>query len=179
MTCLLAWPRLSDAVRLNAPQRSQRPRALSGGQKQRVAIARALAGEPRIVICDEPTSALDVSVQAAILNLLADLQQRTRVSYVFISHDLNVIRYMSDRVAVLYRGEIVQIGATEAVFDGPHHPYTAMLLSTGHEAPAERAASPDGCVFLDRCPRQLGAVCRTRPALSQTGIRCHIEEDRL
>ncbi len=119
---------LADAVRLTTAQLAQGPRALSGGQKQRVAIARALAGAPRIVICDEPTSALDVSVQAAILNLLVDLQQRTRVATIFISHDLNVVRYMSDQVAVLYRGEIVQMGATEEVFAGPQHPYTAKLL---------------------------------------------------
>ena len=170
---------LADAVRLNARQRSQYPRVLSGGQKQRVAIARALAGSPRIVICDEPTSALDVSVQAAILNLLADLQRRTRVSYIFISHDLDVIRYMSDRIAVLYRGEIVQIGAAEAVFAGPHHPYTAMLLAAGREQQPERYADAQGCVFLGRCPRALGAICETRPALSERGIRCHIADDRL
>jgi peptide/nickel transport system ATP-binding protein len=170
---------LADAVRLNARQRSQYPRALSGGQKQRVAIARALAGQPRIVICDEPTSALDVSVQASILNLLTDLQGRTRVSYIFISHDLDVIRYMSDRIAVLYRGEIVQLGTAEAVFAGPHHPYTAMLLAAGREDHAEGGVAAEGCVFLDRCPRALGAICRTRPALNERGIRCHIAEDRL
>ena len=170
---------LSDSVRLSATQCTQRPRALSGGQKQRVAIARALAGAPRIVICDEPTSALDVSVQAAILNLLVDLQRRTQIGVVFISHDLNVIRYMSDRIAVLYRGEIVQIGAAEDVFTGPHHPYTALLLGAAHTDGAARAVAAEGCVFLDRCPRYIGSVCETRPGISEAGIRCFIPEDKL
>ena len=170
---------LSDAVRLSAAQRAQRPRALSGGQKQRVAIARALAGAPRIVICDEPTSALDVSVQAAILNLLVDLQRRTQIGVVFISHDLNVIRYMSDRLAVLYRGEIVQIGPAEDIFTGPHHPYTAMLLGAAHADGPARPAVAEGCVFLDRCPRVVGPVCETRPQISEIGIRCFIPDDKL
>jgi peptide/nickel transport system ATP-binding protein len=170
---------LANAVRLNAAQLDQRPRALSGGQKQRVAIARALAGEPRIVICDEPTSALDVSVQAAILNLLVELQQRTRLSTIFISHDLNVIRYMSDQVAVLYRGEIVQIGESEAVFAGPHHPYTAVLLSTARQHEAGQALGQGGCVFNGRCERRLGDICNTRPEVNSIGVRCHIPEERL
>ena len=170
---------LAQSVRLSPAQLAQRPRALSGGQKQRVAIARVLAGAPRITVCDEPTSALDVSVQAAILNLLVDLQRRTRIAIVFISHDLNVVRYMSDRIAVLYRGEIVQIGAAEDVFLGPHHPYTAMLLSAAPHAEPTRPALADGCVFLDRCPRMLGEICSARPQLSALGVRCHISGDRL
>ena len=120
---------LIDDVRL--PQRSlaARPTQLSGGQKQRVAIARAFSGEPRLVVCDEPTSALDVSVQAAILNLLVDLQAEHRTSYVFISHDLGVVRYLSDRIAVLYLGRLMELGTAEEVFDAPHHPYTEALLS--------------------------------------------------
>ena len=128
-----SWPTLQElmeAVRAGRPLSVGAGRgSLSGGMKQRVAIARAFAGDPRIVVCDEPTSALDVSVQAAILNLLADLQTRRQVSYIFISHDLGVVRYLSDRIAVLYLGRLMEIGPADQVFAGPHHPYTEALLS--------------------------------------------------
>jgi len=120
---------LTRSVRLDDRYLNVRPRQLSGGLKQRVAIARAFAGEPRIVVCDEPTSALDASIQAAILNLLTELQVKLRVSYLFISHDLGVVRYVSDRIAVLYLGRLMEIGPAERVFSGPHHPYTATLLA--------------------------------------------------
>src|SRR5260370_8523175 len=106
-----------------------RPAQLSGALKQRVALARAFAGNPHILVCDEPTSALDVSVQAAILNLLAELQGRQRVTYLFISHDLGVGRYLADRIAVLYLGRVMEYADAETVFTGPHHPYTEALLS--------------------------------------------------
>jgi len=179
---------LADGVRLGPAHLAMRPRALSGGLKQRVAIARAFAGGPRVVICDEPTSALDVSVQAAILNLLADLQRRERVSYVFISHDLNVVRYLADRIAVMYLGRIMEIGPAEAVIAGPHHPYTAALLSAvpsladgarirlEGEIPSASAV-PSGCVFHTRCPRKIGVICETdEPVLPDAvhAYRCHI-----
>src|SRR5690606_1175956 len=121
--------RLLRSVRLTERHLTAKPRQLSGGLKQRVAIARAFAGDPRIVVADEPTSALDVSVQAAILNLLSELQSRSRTSYLLISHDLGVVRYLADRIAVMYLGRIMEVGSSEAVFEGPNHPYTEALLS--------------------------------------------------
>jgi peptide/nickel transport system ATP-binding protein len=183
---------IAASVRLTERQLDEKPRQLSGGLKQRVGIARAFAGAPRVVVCDEPTSALDVSVQAAILNLLVDLQAEQQVSYVFISHDLNVVHYLSDRIAVLYLGRLMEIGPAPAVFAGPHHPYTQALLSANPslENPgADRirlkgelpsaANPPAGCVFHTRCPRKIGAICeREEPPLAPAGeahaIRCHI-----
>jgi peptide/nickel transport system ATP-binding protein len=196
---------LTAAVRLPERYLGSRTRQLSGGLKQRVAIARAFAGEPRVVVCDEPTSALDVSVQAAILNLLADLQRERGVSYVFISHDLHVVRYLSDRIAVLYLGRLLEIGPAAAVFDGPQHPYTEALLSSvptldGHARKTRirlsgdlpsAASPPSGCVFHTRCPRKLGAICEQQdpPFAEASGgtetiegkhlIRCHIPVDQL
>ncbi len=183
---------LIASVRLPERYLPMRPSQLSGGLKQRVAIARAFAGDPRIVVCDEPTSALDVSVQAAILNLLTDLQARKEVAYLFISHDLGVVRYLADRIVVLYLGRVMEIGPADKVFEGPHHPYTEALLSAvptlddldrlrirlEGEIPSA-ADPPSGCPFHTRCPRKLGAICEeTEPELieeeSGHGIRCHI-----
>jgi peptide/nickel transport system ATP-binding protein len=183
---------LVSSVRLADRYLAVRPEQLSGGLKQRVAIARAFAGEPRLVICDEPTSALDVSVQAAILNLLVELQAERRVSYLFISHDLGVVRYLSDRIAVLYLGRLMELGPAQAVFDGPHHPYTEALLSAvptvdgggrdriklEGEIPSA-ASPPSGCVFHTRCHRNLGAICEEQePPLLEAEpghlMRCHI-----
>jgi len=188
---------LTDSVRLSERTLTQKPSQLSGGLKQRVAIARAFAGEPRLVVCDEPTSALDVSVQAAILNLLVELQAEGGVSFLFISHDLGVVRYISDRIAVLYLGRLMELGAAEVVFEGPHHPYTEALLSavpTVDGGGRERiklagdipsaAEPPSGCVFHTRCPRKLGAICEeTEPPLLDVEdghlMRCHIPIDEL
>jgi peptide/nickel transport system ATP-binding protein len=186
------------SVRMEERHLALRPYQLSGGLKQRVAIARAFAGAPRVLVCDEPTSALDVSVQAAILNLLADLQSRERVTYVFISHDLGIVRYLSDRIAVLYLGRVMQYGPAETVFAGPHHPYTESLLSAvpsldgtfrerirlKGEIPSA-ANSPSGCVFHTRCPRRLASgICEsTEPALVEVDpdhmMRCHIPAGEL
>jgi peptide/nickel transport system ATP-binding protein len=188
---------LVESVRLPERALSSRPTGLSGGQKQRVAIARAFAGDPRLVVCDEPTSALDVSVQAAILNLLVDLQERNRTSYVFISHDLGVVRYLSDRIAVLYLGRLMELGPAETVFEPPHHPYTEALLSAVPTIEGEQreridlegeipsaADPPSGCVFHTRCPRFLGAICvEQEPPLAEVEpehfMRCHIPVEEL
>jgi peptide/nickel transport system ATP-binding protein len=188
---------LVESVRLTERHLPMLPTQLSGGLKQRVAIARAFAGNPRIVVCDEPTSALDVSVQAAILNLLSDLQREGNIAYLFISHDLGVVRYLADRIAVLYLGRLMEIGPAEAVFSGPHHPYTEALLSAvpsvdevkrpriilGGELPSA-SSPPSGCVFHTRCPRYLGEQCRlTEPPLREHvpghHIRCHIPAEEL
>jgi peptide/nickel transport system ATP-binding protein len=188
---------LATAVRFDSRLLSARPAQLSGGLKQRVAIARAFAGQPSVVVCDEPTSALDVSVQAAILNLLVDLQNDEGVTYLFISHDLGVVRYLSDRIAVLYLGRLMELGPAETVFEPPHHPYTEALLSAvptieGEERPRIKlegeipSASdpPPGCVFHTRCPRKWGTICETEePPLAEIEpghlMRCHIPVEEL
>jgi peptide/nickel transport system ATP-binding protein len=188
---------LMHSVRLADRYVSARPGQLSGGLKQRVAIARAFAGEPELVVCDEPTSALDVSVQAAILNLLVELQAQRRTAYLFISHDLGVVRYLSDRIAVMYLGRLMELGPAAVVFDGPHHPYTEALLSAvptidgggrerirlEGEIPSA-AEPPSGCVFHTRCHRNLGEICELEepPLVEVEGghlMRCHIPIDEL
>jgi peptide/nickel transport system ATP-binding protein len=188
---------LTRSVRLADRYLNMRPRQLSGGLKQRVAIARAFAGDPRVLVLDEPTSALDVSVQAAILNLLVELQNSRRVSYVFISHDLGVVRYLSDRIAVFYLGRVLEIGPAATVFSGPHHPYTEALLSSvptidgthservklSGEIPSAMKP-PSGCVFHTRCARKIGEICETQaPELRDIerghALRCHLPVEEL
>ena len=186
-----ALAELARSVRLTDAHMGMRPPALSGGLKQRAAIARAFAGQPRVVICDEPTSALDVSVQAAILNLLVDLQRRDDVAYLFISHDLAVVRYLADRIAVMYLGHLLEIGPAEDVLCGPQHPYTAALVSATIAATRIRLKGDipkpeevrEGCIFQSNCPSKIGPICETVPPpfdpAAMHPIRCHLPQDEL
>jgi peptide/nickel transport system ATP-binding protein len=187
---------LLEVVRLGADYLDRRPGQLSGGEKQRVAVARAFAAGPEVVLCDEITSALDVSVQAAVLDLLNDLKAEHGTAFIFVSHDLTVVRALSDRVAVLYQGRICEIGPAAAVYGAPSHPYTAVLLDAvltpdPDQAPrlmaedmAELSPPARGCPFQNRCPVKCGTICDTdTPPLRDAGdghlIRCHISLDDL
>jgi peptide/nickel transport system ATP-binding protein len=189
--------KLAEGLRLTQRHLDLKPRQLSGGLKQRVAIARAFAGDPQIVVADEPTSALDVSVQAAILNVLSELQAKSRTSYLLISHDLGVVRYLADRIAVMYLGRIMEVGDSESVFRGPNHPYTEALLSAVPSIDGEErvrillegevpspANPPSGCVFHTRCPRVIPGLCEVIvPPLLEVEpghmMACHIPLEEL
>ena len=185
-----------ERVRLGTHYLDRLPSQLSGGEKQRVAIARAFAAEPDIVLCDEVTSALDVSVQAAVLDLLNELKASQGTTYIFVSHDLAVVRALSDRVAVLYQGRLCEIGTSDAVYNLPSHPYTEMLLGAVLEPDPDTAPmltaddvvelSPpaQGCPFQRRCPQKIGAVCESEAPPWQTAgdghkIRCHLPIEQL
>ena len=174
---------LLDMVSMSTEHLQRRPQALSGGQRQRVGIARALALEPEFIVADEPVSALDVSIQAQIINLLADLKRRLGLSMLFISHDLAVMEYISDRIAVVYLGRIMETGPTAAICGTPKHPYTEALLSAVPSPDVARRGKrivlegdvpnaidpPSGCVFRTRCRYALEACARAEPEPREVG----------
>ncbi len=182
---------LMERVGLDRRYMKRYPHAFSGGQRQRISIARALSTNPRFIVADEPTSALDVSIQAQILNLMSELQQEFKLTYLFVSHNLGVVRHVSDRIAVTYLGRIVELAANEALFERPKHPYTAALLKSipladptiesGLEAaPGEIGNSlnpPSGCSFHPRCAFATDACKQEVPALKDIGdghlVACH------
>lgn len=190
--------KLLQAVRLDTTYYSRLPKQLSGGEKQRVAVARAIAAHPELVICDEPLSALDVSVQAATINLMVDLQREYGITMLFIAHDLSVVRFLSDYVAVMYLGKICELGPSENIYSPPFHPYTEALLSAipipdptvkqrqirlGGTVPSP-LNPPAGCNFHTRCPRLLGDICREEePPIRKMEdghrIHCHISLEDL
>lgn len=180
-----------DAVGLDAAMGERRPHELSGGQCQRVSIARALILRPELVICDEPVSALDVSVQARILNLLEDLKASYRLSYIFVSHDLAVVKNISDRVIVMYLGKLCEVASADQLYGRPAHPYTRLLLDSIPRPDRDRTGSrdaratsmpspinpPSGCRFRTRCPMASGVCSEVEPQLREIGsghfVACH------
>jgi len=189
---------LIESVRLPPETVGKLPGQLSGGERQRVAVARAIASKPDLLVADEPVSSLDVSVQAVVLNLLDELQVERNGSLLFISHDLAVVGFVSDMVAVIYLGSLMQLTPAGEIFDPPYHPYTEALLSAipliDPQARQERVRlegetpspvdTPSGCPFHTRCPRFVGEVCRTQTPPEQRTesdgmILCHIPVDEL
>jgi len=184
---------LLEIVGLKGEHMFRYPHELSGGQKQRVGIARALSLHPKLLILDEPTSALDVSVQAQMLNFLESLQERMSLTYLYISHNLGVIRYTCDAIAVMYLGKIIEMGETECIFSSPRHPYTKALVSAVPLPQAEQPERmillegdipsathiPSGCRFHTRCPEKIGAVCEEVEPPTQffsdgSQVNCHL-----
>ena len=186
-----------EKVGLKTAHLDRYPHQFSGGQRQRIGIARALVSKPEFIVCDEPVSALDVSIQAQIIELLTDLKREMGLTYLFISHDISVIGYLSDRVAVMYLGEIVEIGPVEAILSRPRHPYTQSLMSAVPEVEVQGARkrvrltgdlpspldTPSGCKFHTRCPLAIEACRREAPAVRQIGpghrAACHRLDENL
>ncbi len=180
--------RLLDLVGLRPEHGARYPHEFSGGQRQRIAIARTLALDPQLIVCDEPVSALDVSVQAQVLSLLKNLQKQLDLTYVFISHDLSVISHISDRVAVMYLGRLMELAPSERIFASPKHPYTEALLSAvlppDPTAKSERIPlsgdlpspmnPPTGCPFHPRCPKAFDQCANARPPLRELASSTHV-----
>lgn len=187
--------RLLEMVGLSKQNGKKLPHELSGGQRQRIAIAKALATKPKFVVCDEPVSALDVSVQSQIINLTMELQEKLGLSYLFISHDLSVIRHVSSRVAVMYLGKIVEMGNVDYLFEAPKHPYTKALISASPVPEPEKNINriklegeipsamhiPFGCAFHSRCPEKMDKCEVHEPVLWELAdgrvVSCHLYEE--
>ena len=180
-----------ERVGLNPEHYNRFPHEFSGGQRQRIGIARALVLEPKVIVCDEPVSALDVSVQAQVVNLLLELQERLGLTVLFVAHDLRLVRHLSHRVAVMYLGRVVEVAPTEELFRAPKHPYTQALLAAAPTPdPARRADAPaitgelpsplnvpSGCAFRTRCPHAFDRCAAERPALLDVEgaqVACHL-----
>jgi peptide/nickel transport system ATP-binding protein len=177
---------LLELVGLHSADAPKFPHEFSGGQRQRIAIARAIAAHPDFIVCDEPTSALDVSIQAQILNLMRDLQERLGLTYLLITHNLAVVRFMATRVGVMYLGRLVEIGETDALFARPRHPYTRMLLDAVPDLsmsgsprtpvagePPNPIDPPPGCPFHPRCPQAI-AICKSERPAFRDNVACHL-----